>query len=43
METDQAIQPGSLEIELKEWFGSAALMAVNDIHKTLEKRGIIKE
>lgn len=37
---DPAIQAGSLVMELKEWYGSAALMAVNDIHKTLAKRGI---
>ncbi|MCB2209200.1 MAG: hypothetical protein KQH67_12990 [Bacteroidetes bacterium] len=42
-ETDPAVQAGSLEMELKEWYGSAALMAVNDIHKTLAKRGIVEE
>jgi len=41
--TDPAIQAGSLEMELKEWYGSAALLAVNDIHKTLAKKGIIEE
>jgi len=35
--TDPAIQAGSLVMELHEWYGSAALMAVNDIHKTLSK------
>ncbi|MBC8375303.1 MAG: hypothetical protein H8E26_04600 [FCB group bacterium] len=35
--SDPAIQAGSLEMELKEWYGSAALMAVGDIHKTLAK------
>jgi uncharacterized protein YciI len=38
--TDPAIQAGSLEMELKEWYGSAALMALNDIHKTLEKKSV---
>lgn len=42
-ETDPAIEAGSLEMELKEWYGSAALMAVNDIHKTLAKKGIVEE
>jgi uncharacterized protein YciI len=35
--SDPAIQAGSLEMELKEWYGSAALMAMGDIHKTLAK------
>jgi len=35
--TDPAIQAGSLVLELKEWYGSAALMAVNDIHNTIAK------
>jgi len=35
--TDPAIQAGSLVMELKEWYGSAALMAVGDIHETLAK------
>lgn len=33
--TDPAIQAGRLEMELKEWYGSAALMAVNDLHQKL--------
>jgi len=36
-ETDPAIKAGSLVMELKEWYGSAALMAINDIHKSLAK------
>ena len=35
--TDPAIQAGSLVMELKEWYGSAALMAVSDIHSTIAK------
>jgi len=35
--TDPAIQAGSLVMELKEWYGSAALMAVSDIHSTITK------
>ncbi|GGB70467.1 YciI family protein [Shewanella inventionis] len=36
-ETDPAIQAGSLVMELIPWYGSAALMEVNDIHNTLAK------
>ena len=41
-ETDPAIQAGSLVMELHEWYGSAALLDVNKIHKTLEKNSIVK-
>ena len=34
-ETDPAIQAGSLVMELHPWYGSAALMKVNEIHKSL--------
>lgn len=34
-ETDPAIKSGHLSMELKPWYGSAALMEVNAIHKTL--------
>jgi uncharacterized protein YciI len=33
--TDPAIQAGSLVMELHPWYGSAALMKVNEIHKSL--------
>ncbi|MDV7187238.1 YciI family protein [Lutibacter sp. TH_r2] len=36
-ETDPAIKAGSLEMELKEWYGSAALMAINKLHKKIAK------
>ncbi|MGB1018405.1 MAG: YciI family protein [Chitinophagales bacterium] len=39
--SDPAIQQKSLRMELKEWYGSAALMAVNDIHKTLAAKAIL--
>lgn len=39
-ETDPAIQSGSLVMELKPWYGSAALLLVPDIHKKLEKKSI---
>ncbi|MCF7825440.1 MAG: YciI family protein [Candidatus Marinimicrobia bacterium] len=35
--SDPAIQAGSLVMELKEWYGSAALLAVNQIHTTIAK------
>jgi len=38
--TDPAIQAGSLVMELKPWYGSAALMSVNDLHGKLQKKGI---
>lgn len=38
--TDPAIKAGSLEMELKEWYGSAALMEVNDIHLKIAKVNI---
>ncbi len=38
--TDPAIQEGSLVMELKEWYGSAALMAVNEIHPKMSKTPI---
>lgn len=41
--TDSAIQAGSLVMELREWYGSAALMAINDLHNTLVKKDITEE
>ena len=38
--SDPAIQQGVLEMELKEWYGTAALMEVNELHKTLEKKSV---
>lgn len=34
-ETDPAIKAGSLVMELKPWYGSAAIMAINDIHNEI--------
>ena len=36
-ETDPAIKAGSLTMELLPWFGTAALMGVNDEHKRVMK------
>lgn len=41
--TDPAIQAGSLSMELRPWYGPAALMDLDDIHKTLAKLGITEE
>ena len=38
-ETDPAIQAGSLVMELKPWYGSAALVLVNELHKKLQASG----
>jgi len=38
--TDPAIQAGSLEMELKPWYGSAALMDINALHSRLQKKSI---
>ncbi|HKL52013.1 MAG TPA: YciI family protein [Wenzhouxiangellaceae bacterium] len=35
--TDPAVQAGSLVMELHPWYGSAALMKVNDIHARVAK------
>lgn len=35
--TDPAIQAGSLVMELHPWYGSAALMMVNEVHARIEK------
>ena len=39
-ETDPAIQAGALEMELHPWYGSAALMQVNELHKKISKINI---
>ena len=38
--SDPAIKAGSLVMELKEWYGSAALMEVNEIHTSIAKINI---
>ena len=39
-ETDPAIQAGTLEMDLRLWYGSAALMKVNELHTKVAKKGI---
>ena len=36
--TDPAIKAGSLVMELHPWYGSAALMQINDLHKKISKQ-----
>ena len=38
-ETDPAIKAGRLVMELHPWYGSAAMMMVNDWHKKVQKKG----
>lgn len=40
--SDPSIQAGVLSMELKEWYGSAALMALNDIHYSVSKNDVIE-
>lgn len=39
-ETDPAIKAGVLKMDLKEWYGSAALMMLNEIHGKVAKSSI---
>lgn len=39
-ETDPAIQAGSLEMELRQWYGSAAVQLINENHKMIAKEDI---
>ncbi len=38
-ETDPAIKAGRLVMELHPWFGSAAMMQINETHKKIQKKG----
>jgi uncharacterized protein YciI len=42
-ETDPAIKAGSLVMELRPWYGSAALKEILTIHRTLEKKSVSGE
>lgn len=37
--TDPAIKAGVLKMELKEWYGSAALVMIPEIHQKIQKTG----
>ena len=39
-ETDPAIKAGSLIMELHPWYGSAAVMAIPDVHEKVARKGI---
>ena len=39
-ETDPAVKAGSLIMEFKPWYGSAAIMIVPELHKKIEKKNI---
>jgi uncharacterized protein YciI len=39
-ESDPAVQRGTLQFELRPWYGSAALLEVNRLHKTIEKKSV---
>jgi uncharacterized protein YciI len=39
-ETDPAIKANTLSMELKPWYGSAALMLVNEYHEKFSKKSI---
>ncbi len=39
-ETDPAIKAGRLVMELRPWYGTAGLMEVNKIHKTLQEKSV---
>jgi len=38
--TDPAIQAGSLVMELHPWYGSAAVMGINDVHNRISEKKI---
>lgn len=40
--SDPSIQAGVLRMELKEWYGSAALMAINDLHYSVSKNDMVE-
>lgn len=40
-ETDPAIQAGTLEMELRPWYGSAAVMELLRIHHSIEKVSVV--
>lgn len=42
-ESDPAIQAGRLVMELHPWYGSAALMQVNEVHTKLAEKSVFEE
>ncbi len=41
--TDPAIKAGSLEMELRPWYGSAAVGMINEYHNKLQKQNVADE
>jgi hypothetical protein len=39
-ETDPAVKAGTLVLELHPWYGSAALVETQRIHKKIEKKSV---
>ncbi len=39
-ETDPAVKAGRFALELHPWYGSAAMMKVNELHKKVQKKNI---
>ena len=39
-ETDPAIQKGSLKMELRPWYGTAALKAIPQLHKKVAEKDV---
>lgn len=39
--TDPAIKAGVLQMELRPWYGSAALIETTTLHKSIEKKSIV--
>ncbi len=39
-ETDPAVKAGRFALELHPWYGSAAIMKVNELHKKVQKKNI---
>jgi len=36
--SDPAVQAGSLEMELRPWYGSAAVIKINDLHRRIARK-----
>lgn len=41
--TDPAIKAGVLKMELRPWYGSAALIQTFKLHKSIEKRSVVDQ
>ena len=40
VQSDPAVAAGIFEVELIDWYGSAALMEVNQLHQRLQKTAV---